>query len=71
MSEATQLPAAKLAYSIAEVVALTPFGQRTIEREIKAGNLPAKKRGSSTFILAEDLEAYLKGAPAASGESVQ
>lgn len=60
----------KLAYSIKEVVALTPFGQRTIEREIASGNLKARKRGSSTFILAEDLEAFLRGAPEA-GESVQ
>lgn len=72
MTEAVApLPAAKLAYSVAEVVAITPFSRATLYREIAAGNLPAKKRGSSTFILAEDLDAFLKGAPAATGESVQ
>lgn len=63
-------PAAKLAYSVKEVVALTPFGERTIYREIAEGRLKARKRGSSTFILAEDLADFLKSAPEA-GETVQ
>lgn len=64
-------PAAKLAYSIAEVVALTPFSERTIYREIAAGSLKARKRGSSTFILAVDLEAFLTGAALVQPEPVQ
>lgn len=63
-------PAAKLAYSVKEVVALTPFGERTIYREIANGNLKARKRGSSTFITHEELARFLGDAPLA-GESVQ
>lgn len=71
MSEPTLAPpAAKLAYSVAEVAALTPFSKRTIHYEISAGRLKARKRGASTFILAADLEEYLKGSPA-TGENVQ
>jgi len=59
----------KLAYSVKEVVALTPFGERTVYREIANGNPKARKRGSSTFVLAADLEAYLNGAPAVRDEA--
>lgn len=55
----------KLAYSIAEVVALTPLSRRSIYREIAAGNLKAKKRGSATMILAHDLNSFLAALPAA------
>jgi excisionase family DNA binding protein len=72
MSEAPLTPpAAKLAYSVKEVAALTPFGERTIYREIAEKRLVSRKRGSSTFILHEDLMAWLNGAPIANGESVQ
>lgn len=71
MSEpALALPAAKLAYSVADVVALTPFSRATLYREIEAGRLVSRKRGSSTFILHDDLMAFLNGAPLAV-ESVQ
>lgn len=68
MSEPTLAPpAAKLAYSVKEVAALTPFGERTIYREIAEGRLVSRKRGSSTFILHDDLMAFLTGSPVAAG----
>jgi excisionase family DNA binding protein len=55
----------KLAYTIAEVVSLTPLSRSAVYREIAAGKLAAKRIGSRTAILAADLHNYLAGLPAA------
>lgn len=55
----------KLSYSIKEACDATGIGRTVIFEEIKAGNLKARKRGSSTIILAEDLQAYLAALPEA------
>ena len=53
----------KLAFSVHEAARATCIGQSTLKEEIRAGHLPARKRGSSTIILAEELSAYLARLP--------
>lgn len=53
----------KLAYSIKEAVAASPFSRSALYEDIKRGNLPVRKRGKTTFIMKDDLEAYLAGFP--------
>lgn len=53
----------KLAYSIKEAVAASPFSRSALYEDIKRGLLPTKKRGKSTFIMKDDLDAYLKQFP--------
>ena len=53
----------KLAYTVAEAASATGLSRRSVYREIDAGNLVARKRGSNTLILARDLEAFLIALP--------
>lgn len=69
MSEPATLP--KLAYTIPEAVKATGIGRSALYEEIKAGRLRSRKRGAQTLILAEDLNQFLTGLPAAGKESVQ
>lgn len=55
----------KLAYTIAEVVKLTTLSRSAVYREIADGRLHAKRVGSKTAILAQDLNAYLAALPSA------
>jgi excisionase family DNA binding protein len=50
----------KLAYTIAEVVAVSGLGRTTIYELIKRGELPRVKIGSRTVIRRSDLEALLE-----------
>lgn len=53
----------KLAYSIKEAVAASPFSRSALYEDIKAGRLKTRKRGKSTFIMAGDFNDYLAGFP--------
>jgi excisionase family DNA binding protein len=52
-----------LSYTIPEAVKATGIGKTSLYAEIKAGKLVARKRGSQTLILAEDLRSYLAALP--------
>lgn len=54
----------KLAYTIPEVVKATSICRTLIYQDIATGALVARKRGSKTIILPEDLGAYLRALPA-------
>ena len=49
----------KLAYSIAELPAITSLGRSHIYEEIKAGRLRTVKAGRRTLVLAGDLQTWL------------
>ena len=53
----------KLSYNIAEVVEITGIGRSTLYVDIAAKRLVAKKCGSRTVILANDLAEYLDRLP--------
>lgn len=52
-----------LAYSIAEACARSGIGRTALYELINTGQLPARKRGRRTLILAEDLQRCLKSLP--------
>ncbi|WMS43472.1 hypothetical protein RDV64_03460 [Acuticoccus sp. MNP-M23] len=54
-----------LAYSIADTVWMSGLGRTKLFTEITTGRLPAKKFGSRTVVLADDLKAYLDALPRA------
>ncbi len=47
------------AYNINHVHEVAPWGRSTTYRLVKEGKLPARKLGSSTVILTEDLEQFI------------
>lgn len=53
----------KLAYSVADLEALTPFGHSKIYEEIAAGRLIARKNGRQTYFLPEEVRAWLEAGP--------
>jgi excisionase family DNA binding protein len=53
----------KLALSVAEVSELTGVCRSQIYLAVSAGSLLARKRGTSTLILADDLKSWLAGLP--------
>ena len=53
----------RLAFSVAEVADHLHVSTDTIIRQIRSGELPAKKLGSRVLILAEDLKVFLDGLP--------
>lgn len=55
----TAAPTAKVAYSIGEVVQVTPFGRSTIYEEIKRGRLKTYKKGARRYITHEHLIEWL------------
>lgn len=61
----------KLAYTIPEATIATGIGRTSLYEEISAGRLVARKRGSTTIILASDLAAYLAALPVAGKEATQ
>jgi len=52
-----------LAHSIAEASARSGIGRTAIYELINSGQLPARKRGRRTLILAEDLQQFLASLP--------
>ena len=54
-----------LAYTIEEAVIATGISKRSLYEDIAAGKLKPRKRGRSTLILTEDLNAYMAALPAA------
>jgi hypothetical protein len=50
-----------LAYSIPQLVTATGLSRTTIYGELKRGTLRARKVGARTFVLHEDLVAFLRG----------
>jgi len=51
----------KLAYRLKAVTAVTGLSRATLYRAIADGKLVARKRGTATLILAEDLAAFIDG----------
>jgi excisionase family DNA binding protein len=54
----------KIAYTVATAQEATGLGRGAIYDAVSSGKLPAKKRGTSTLILADDLKAWIAGLPA-------
>lgn len=52
-----------LGYTVKEAVKASGIGRTTLYKDLKAGRLPARKRGRRTLILRADLEAYLTNLP--------
>jgi excisionase family DNA binding protein len=56
----------KMAFTIAEAVALSSLGQTSIYRAIREKQLIARKYGTRTIIRRDDLAAFLKDLPPSS-----
>ena len=56
-----------LSYSIAEAVQVSGLGRTKLFAEIRGGRLPARKFGTRTVILADDLRTFLEGLPLVRG----
>ena len=56
--------AQKLAYSVDEACAITGLSRSFLYEEIRASRLAARKAGSRTLVLRQDLEEFLAGLPA-------
>ena len=61
-----RLPA--FAFSVAQVAEITGLSRSIIYDAVIAGELPGKKRGRRTLILAEDLQTFLNGLPSTNPE---
>ncbi|WP_442680632.1 helix-turn-helix domain-containing protein [Sphingomonas sp. ASY06-1R] len=55
--------APKLAYTLKEAIAATGIGKTSLYDDMAAGRLTAKKRGTSTIILTDELRRYLAELP--------
>jgi|GEM_PF-1561997 len=53
----------KLAYSLDEILEMVPFGRTSLYEDIRDGKLIANKRGRTTFVLPENLAAYMRSFP--------
>jgi hypothetical protein len=56
-------PSFRISYSIKEVRAITGFSRVNIYENINSGALVARKNGRRTFVLATDLEEWLRTLP--------
>jgi excisionase family DNA binding protein len=61
----------RLSYRVHEAAEATGLSTRTIWRLIASAELPARKANGTTLIRAEDLKAYVDGAPPVSKKSAQ
>jgi excisionase family DNA binding protein len=59
----TDMNTNRAAYSIAETLALTGLGRDKLYRLINEGQLPARKAGRRTLVLATDLDRFLEALP--------
>lgn len=53
----------KYAFTVGEAVELSGLGRTSLYAAISSGELPARKRGRRTVVLARDLEHYLESLP--------
>ena len=53
----------KIALTVAEAVAICPFGRSLLYNLIREGRLPARKIGRRTFIMLSDLQWLLAEMP--------
>jgi excisionase family DNA binding protein len=61
LQDATTTVNEKAAYSIDELVEITPLSSAYIRKLIKGGDLKARKAGRRVLILRSDLDDYLQG----------
>ena len=54
----------QIAFTIAEAVKASGVGRTKLYEAISMGRLPARKAGSRTLIMADDLRAYIANLPA-------
>ena len=59
----------RVAYSIAEAMALSGLGRDTLYKQIHSGRLPARKLGRRTIVLASDLQRFLEALPRLNGKA--
>jgi excisionase family DNA binding protein len=57
------------AFTVAQVMERLHIGRDTVYKAIRTGQLPAKKLGKRTLIVASDLEKFLKSLPTLGGEA--
>jgi excisionase family DNA binding protein len=62
------MQATPLAYSVEESLALLGIGRDKLYKIIKAKQLPARKLGRRTLILASDLNAFVESLPQLSAD---
>jgi excisionase family DNA binding protein len=63
MNSLLSAPVERAAYSIPEVLTKIGVGRDKLYELIRSGQLPARKVGRRTLIVASDLEAFLKALP--------
>lgn len=63
MPEHSALTQERLVYSASQLPAIMGLSLSTIERLLRSGELPARKAGTRTIILREDVEAWLRALP--------
>jgi excisionase family DNA binding protein len=63
MNNLLSAPVERAAYSIPEVLTKIGVGRDKLYELIRSGQLPARKVGRRTLIVASDLEAFLKALP--------
>lgn len=56
-------PTQRLAYAVDELPAVIGLGRSSIAKIIASGALPARKVGTRTLILREDVEKFLRSLP--------
>ena len=61
----------KLAYTIEETIEAGAGSRTKVYEAINSGALKARKRGKRTIILADDLNAFLRGLPDYPGLAVE
>ncbi|RAN39781.1 helix-turn-helix domain-containing protein [Hyphomonas sp. GM-8P] len=59
------IPTERMAYSIPDACDASGFGKSSIYEAIAKNELRARKMGSRTFIMADDLKAWLEAQPEA------
>ena len=62
-------PTEQIALKVSEACAAARIGRTSLYEAIKSGQLPARKRGKSTLILASDLRRWLENLPSVVGTS--